>query len=192
MTPDGPGGSIYAAALFEAVEAEGGVAALETVGAALAAVVGAWEGKRGLRAYFLSSVVSGAEKQAALSRVGAAGLPPLLARFLMLLQRRGRLALLPAIGTAYAERLDARLGRVPVTLTTAAPVEPQALAAWMGSIRAAIGGEPQLRHVVKPEILAGAIIRVGDRVADGSARRRLAELRQKIIERGTHFHALQS
>ena len=33
-------------------------------------------------------------------------------------------------------------------------------------------------------LIAGAMIRVGDLVADGSARKKLAELRQSVMERG--------
>jgi F-type H+-transporting ATPase subunit delta len=34
---------------------------------------------------------------------------------------------------------------------------------------------------VDPEILGGAIIRVGDRVLDGSVRRKLAQLRRQLL-----------
>ena len=119
------------------------------------------------------------------------GMPTLVANFLRLLLKRGRLELLGDIGEAFQTLLDARLGRVPVTLTTAVPVDEVSLRAWTDRIRQAVGGEPMVRHEVRPEILAGAILRVGDEVADGSARRRLAELRTQIIEKGRQ-HALQS
>lgn len=196
-TSASPGGTLYATAVFEAADAAGGVELLTQVGDGLSAVARAWREERSFRAYFLSSVVSGEQKHSAWQRIGQGGggrasLPTLLTNFLRLLQKRGRLELLPEIGASYEKLLDARLGRVPVTLTTAVEIPEWALKTWIDSIRTSIGGEPVVEHVVKPEILAGAIIRVGDRVADGSARRRLAELRQKIIERGTHFHALQS
>jgi F-type H+-transporting ATPase subunit delta len=186
-----PGGAIYAAALFEAADAAGGTPLLEEAGAALQAVASAWEGDRALRAFFLASSVPATQKQAALVKL-ATRLPKLVGHFLRLLHRRGRLAMLPQVAAAYAEALDARLGRVPVTLTTAVPVPEREYQDWVAAIRRTIGGEPIVEHQVRPEILAGAVVRVGDRVADGSARRRLAELRKNIVERGTHFHALQS
>ena len=36
-------------------------------------------------------------------------------------------------------------------------------------------------YLVEPEILGGAIIRVGDRVLDGSVRRRMTKLRRQLI-----------
>ena len=61
---------------------------------------------------------------------------------------------------------------------------------WADVLRKALGKEPVVKHVVRPELIAGAIVRAGDVVADGSARRRLNELKQRIIRRGKH--ALQS
>jgi F-type H+-transporting ATPase subunit delta len=186
-----PGAMVYARALEEALFSAGGLDALRAADPAVAGVAAAWTDERAFRAYFLSSNVPASVKRAALDRVVEGRLHPLVANFLRLLLRRGRIALLPDIGTAFRTLIDARLGRVPVTLTTAVPVDEVSLRTWTDRIRQAVGGEPVVRHEVRPEILAGAILRVGDEVADGSARRRLAELRSQIIEKGRQ-HALQS
>ena len=183
------GGAVYAEALSQAAEARGGLESLREVGEALAALEAAWEKDRVFRAYFLSSEVSSAVKRATVRRLGAT-LPKLLADFLDLLLRRGRLFLLPPIAKAYAKHLDQRLGRVQVLLATAAPIPSGRVERWTASLRAALQKEPVVRHVVKPDIVAGAVVRIGDTVADGSIRRRLLSLKREIIERGTH--ALQS
>ena len=186
-----PGGTIYAKALFEAVDQQGGAEALQDVGDRLLALGTAWEDDRDLRAYFLSGYISSARKQQAMDSLMSSH-PTLLANFLKLLLGRGRLPLLAQIAASYEKLLDERLGRVPVTLTTAVPLDASALERWKNEIAGAVGGEPVVRHVVKPEIVAGALIRVGDSLMDGSARRRLAELHTQIIQRGKQIHALQS
>ena len=183
------GGAVYADALAQAALARGGIEALAEVGEALAALDLAWQKDRVFRGYFLSSEVTSAEKRAALGRVGER-LPKLLADFLRLLMRRGRLFLLPKIAASFAKSLDRRLDRVQIVLTTASPVPPGRIESWTASLRQALGKEPVVRHVVKPDIVAGAVVRIGDMVADGSVRRRLARLKREIIERGTH--AIQS
>jgi F-type H+-transporting ATPase subunit delta len=183
---------VYARALAEAVEAEGGVGALQETHDLLAAVAAAWEDDRTFRSYFMSSEVPRAVRAAAMDRLVEARMPRLVANFLRLLLRRGRLPLLAEIAEAFHLLLDERLGRVPVTITTAVPIAESDLRTWTDAVRTALGKDAVVEHVVRPEILAGAVIRAGDRVVDGSARRRLAELQTAIIERGTQHHALQS
>jgi F-type H+-transporting ATPase subunit delta len=188
--PVTPGAAVYADALFEAVEADGGVPGLEQGAAALEAVGEAWARDRTLRAYFLSAQLPRAERQKSLDRL-AQPLPRLVGNFLRVLFERGRLPLLPEMATAFRTALDKRLRRVPVTLTTAVPVPETDFRAWVEMLRPAIDGEPVVKHEVRPEIIGGAVIRAGDRIADGSARRRLAELRTQLIRRGKVLHALQ-
>lgn len=187
-----PGSMVYARALGEAVEAEGGLGALQDAHDVLSAVAGAWEADGTFRSYFLSSEVPRADRAAAMDRLVEGRMPKLLANFLRLLLDRGRLPLLPEIAEALHLILDERLGRVPVTITTAVQVSDDELRALTDAVRTALGKEAVVEHVVRPELLAGAVIRAGDQVVDGSARRRLAELQTRIIERGTQYHALQS
>jgi F-type H+-transporting ATPase subunit delta len=45
----------------------------------------------------------------------------------------------------------------------------------------ALGKEVVARFMVDPDILGGAVVRVGDRSRDGSVRRRLAQLRRLLL-----------
>ena len=184
-----PLGSLYAEVLGEVAWERGGEALLREVGDALSALGQAWATQRTLRAYFLSAMVKQDEKRAALARM-LEPFPPLFKNFLRLLLRRGRGQLIDRVAVAFEEYMDRKLGRVPVTLATATPVDEEQMAAWTARLREATGKEPVLEHVVKPELIAGAVLQVGDTVADGSARRRLSELKSRVRERGKH--ALQA
>jgi F-type H+-transporting ATPase subunit delta len=183
---------VYARALAEAVEAEGGLGLLTDVEGVLRGVTAAWEGDRTFRSYFLASEVPRQQRKAALTRLVEGRMPKLFGNFLRVLLARGRLSLLPEIDVAYRQIVDARLGRVQVTITTAVPVPESDFRRWTQALKDATGAEAVVEHAVKPEIIAGAVIRVGDRIADGSARRSLADLQTRIIERGKQHHALQS
>jgi len=191
VTHASPGAVVYAKALFEAADEAGGEALLREVDQGLQQLGAAWEQTRSLRAYFLSATVPLHDRRSALGKL-VQPYPALLQNFMRLLLQRGRMALLAEAPIAFDALLDARLGRIPVTLTTAAAVAETEFQGWTEKIRAALGGEPVVQHVVNPDIVAGAIIRVGDRVIDGSARRRLAVLRENIVRRGKQIHALQS
>jgi F-type H+-transporting ATPase subunit delta len=49
------------------------------------------------------------------------------------------------------------------------------------ALEKALGMEVVAGFAVDPEILGGAVIRVGDRVLDGSVRRKLAQLRRQLL-----------
>ena len=191
------GSEMYALALAEAIEAEAadpatGKAVLADVEGALESFAAAWEQDPILRSYFLSTDVTGEQKRAGMDKLVADRVPPLLGNFLRILQRRRRLTILPEIAFAFGGIVDERLGRVPLTITTAVPVPESDFREWVKAIQKTVGAGAVVDHVVKPDIIAGCIIRMGDKVADGSARRRLADLHKKIIERGTQHYALQS
>ena len=173
-----PIGAVYAEALAEAAEARG---LLAEVADEIALVAAFWTKERDFRTFFLSGAIARHAKGTALDRVFRGRANDLTTDFLQVLLHRGRLWALPAVATAFATILDRRLGRVPVTLQTAVEVSPADLEAWRGRIRVAIGKEPVLTHHVRPALVGGAVLRVGDVVADGSVRRRLADLRDRAL-----------
>jgi F-type H+-transporting ATPase subunit delta len=185
MAHAGPLAAVYAQALAEVVEAEGGTALLQEAAARITALGKAWEENRTLRAYLHSARVPAVVKRATFERLFA-DWPRTIANFVRLVYRRDRLDMLPEIGEAVARVVDERLGRIPVTLATARAMSPQQIGQWSDVLRSALGKEPVIRHVVRPELVAGAVVRAGGVVADGSARRRLTELKQRIIRRGKH------
>ena len=48
------------------------------------------------------------------------------------------------------------------------------------------GGEPVLVPKIKPELIGGIVLRMGDAVYDGSVAARLADIRGRIINRSVH------
>lgn len=174
-------GAVYAEALADAAQAQG---VLVETAAELSALASAWRTDGHLRAFFLSGAVRRDAKASMIDKVFRGASSQLFTDFLHVLLRRNRFFTLPDVDAAFVAILNEKLGRVPVTLTTASAVERADLDAWVGRIAAAIGRTPLLTHEVRPSILGGAIIRVGDSVADGSIRRRLAELRKRIAAAG--------
>jgi F-type H+-transporting ATPase subunit delta len=174
-------GAVYAHALAEAAEAKG---ALEPVGEELLAFAASWRAEPKVRTFFLSSAVKRDAKHAAIDRTFRGKASDLFADFLHVLLERQRLALLPEAADAYETVLDRRLGRVRVSLATATPLPPDAVEAVRARLEASLGKKPVLSHVVRPALLGGAVLRVGDVVADGSVRRRLVELRDRLSKPG--------
>jgi F-type H+-transporting ATPase subunit delta len=184
-----PAARVYAQALADGAEAQGGLPLLQEVGKHLARAAEDWRSRRSFAMYFLSPRVADARKQQAADGLAGLGAPPVLRNFLRLLLRRNRLLHLPAIADTFHALLDRRLGRLPVTLATATAMSPDAVLRWTEVLRRALGKDPVVRHVVRPELVAGAVVIAGDVVADGSARRQLDDLRRRIIESGQRERA---
>ncbi|MCS6971375.1 MAG: ATP synthase F1 subunit delta [Planctomycetota bacterium] len=103
---------------------------------------------------------------------------PLLLDLLCLLVDRHRLREAPAILAEILRRAEQRAGVVRVAVTTAQPLS----AALRQRLIAAIGGQRvQLAVREDPSLLGGLTIRIGDCLVDGSARRHLKEMHQRLI-----------
>lgn len=100
----------------------------------------------------------------------------------MLLLDRSRLPALPHIAKVLRAMADDREGKARAEVTSAVPLpEP-----YFERLRARLEAMTQRRVVLErrldPSLIAGLVVRVGDRLYDGSARTRLAELREHLME----------
>ena len=81
---------------------------------------------------------------------------------------------------------DERRGRVPVKITTAAPLNETTKNNLAVNLRELVGGEPEFFVEVDPEMIGGIIVRVGDVVYDASIATQLSKVRQDMIDRSAH------
>ena len=81
----------------------------------------------------------------------------------------------------------ARRGRagMPVELETANPLTPELEQEILAALSKVLGADPIVSARVNPDLIAGFVIRVGDRVYDGSVRTRLEQMRKGMIARAT-------
>ena len=68
---------------------------------------------------------------------------------------------------------ETRSGRLPVELETANPLTPELEQVILVTLGRVLGADPIVSARVNPDLIAGFVIRVGDRVFDGSTRTRL-------------------
>ena len=115
--------------------------------------------------------------QAALADVA----PGEVLRFLQAIIRRGRQGLLAEIAQEYQNLVDVKLNRVHagVILSTDADAKVQKLVT--DRLAEALGKDVRAHFRADPSILGGVVVRVGDRVYDGSVRRRLAVLKRRML-----------
>lgn len=134
-----------------------------------------------LRQFLESPRIPAARKGEILGKAFQDRLPRLFVRFLQAVISHHRQALLPAIATEYAAIVDEMAGRVHARVTVAREPDPALRESVVAGVSRAVGKTVVPHFSVRPEILGGVIVRVGDTVIDGSVRRRLLALRSRLL-----------
>jgi F-type H+-transporting ATPase subunit delta len=87
---------------------------------------------------------------------------------------------LPAIVDRFLERsANARQHEV-AEVRSAVPLDDQVRERLARALSEAVGQEVEVKVVVDPDVLGGVFARIGDTVIDGTIRRRLEELKERI------------
>ena len=170
----------YAEALFLAGEAAGGDA-VERYGRLLDVVAGAIQADERIAVALDSPRVAKATKSALLARALGGVAAPEFVRFLQAVVRRGRQGLFTEIAHEYQALVDVMLNRVHAGVTLVREPDPGLEREIVDRLGAAIGKEVRAHFRGDPSILGGVVVRVGDRVFDGSLRRKLAVLRRRML-----------
>ncbi|HET7583701.1 MAG TPA: ATP synthase F1 subunit delta [Gemmatimonadaceae bacterium] len=150
-------------------------------GAMIGDVAAAIEGNDRLRHFLESPRVSADDKNAILARAFQDRFPRLFVRFLQAVIRHRRQSLIPQISIEYDTLVDEMSGRVHAMVTVAREPDDDARREIAERLSAVLDKAVVPHFTVKPEILGGVVVRVGDTVMDGSLRRRLARLRGQML-----------
>jgi F-type H+-transporting ATPase subunit delta len=168
----------YAGALFAAAEAKGDV---EGFGAVMEAVAGAVATDERIAVALESPRVSKRVKTQLLADALRDVAPVELVRFLQAVVRRGRQGLLGPIAQEFHNLEDVKLNRIHAGVVLAAPADATLQEQVVARLTQALHKEVRAHFRVDPQILGGVVVRVGDRIYDGSLKRRLAVLRRRML-----------
>ena len=105
---------------------------------------------------------------------------PLARNLAKLLVSKGRTADAPAVAEAFGRLADADAGIEHASITTAIALAPDQVERLEEQLSTAFGKKVQATATVDPSLIGGVIVRVGDRLVDGSVRSRLKQLRREL------------
>jgi F-type H+-transporting ATPase subunit delta len=100
---------------------------------------------------------------------------------IQLLLRRGRIEEVGRVAAEFRRLDDRRQGITHATVTSAAPLTPDEVRALTARLEQSTGGRVALDTEVDESLLGGLVVRIGDRLIDGSVRGRLERLRNQLI-----------
>ena len=162
----------YAEALF---------AAGDTFGELMDAVAGAVAADTRIAAMLASPRVSKGVKALILERALKGEAPIEFVRFLQAVVRRGRQGLFGEIAQEYLVLLDKKLNRVHAGVTLAREPDARTEQEIVTRLTEALGREVRAHFRTDRNIVGGVVVRVGDRILDGSVRRRLMALKRRML-----------
>lgn len=137
-------------------------------------------------AFVGSPLIDVKDRTASLERLFRGKASDLLVDALQVLNRKGRLGLLPAIAHTYRRAHQERLGRFDVQVRTAVPLSDKARAGLAAVLAATSGRTPQLIEAVDPLLIGGMVLAIGDRKIDASVAREIQVLHGRLEERAAN------
>ena len=169
----------YAEALFSLGDKGG---RLEEYAGLLEALAAAIDHSPQVEAVLMSPNVPKAKK-AALIGDALAGAPRDFVLFAQAVVRRGRQGWFGDIAREYGALVDVRFNRLRAAVTVAREPDARLRESIRAELSRVFGKEVLPTFVVEPAILGGTVVKVGDRIFDGSIRRKLGRLRRQLLAR---------
>lgn len=141
------------------------------------------DASRELRLFFQSPIVSRDKKENVLKALFSERVSPLTMRFLELLVSKQREALIPAVVTAVRALRDQASNTVEAVVRSAKPLTDTERTQLRARLEARAGQTVRLNEEVRPDLIGGLVVRVGDVVYDRSVKHQLETLREQLQER---------
>lgn len=130
---------------------------------------------------FGSALVSQDEKLGMLERVFGSRVSTVTLSFLKVLTKHDRLNVLRQVVQMAEQLWEQRSNRVPVQLELAHALDDALQGEVIASLRSSLGIEPIVKTSINPDLIAGFVVRVGDKVYDASTRSSLERTRQAMV-----------
>ncbi len=134
-----------------------------------------------LRLFLESPRIGADEKNKVLGAAFTNAMPRNFLRFLQSLVSHRRQMLIPEIAREYLDLVDAAEGRMHARVTVARETPDDEKSAIAQQLSRMFGKDVVPHLSVDPAIMGGVIVHVGDTVLDGSVRKRLMSLRQRML-----------
>ena len=170
----------YARALYEIGEER---RSLEQITSEVEALATTWSGARELRQILENPLFPMQKRREILTTIlDRLGVGEMVRNAARLLHDRGRLRIVPEVARSLRALADDREGKIRAEVVTATPLPDQYFERLRVRLEAITGRRVVLDRRHDPSLIAGLVARVGDRLYDGSARTRLAEIRESMME----------
>jgi len=167
----------YGRALFELAERDG---KLDRFSDQLKSVVSTLDSHTELRQFMFHPQVKAEIKKDTLQKVFGQDVDKMLLNLLMLLVDRRRISAINLVWDEFRRLVNAARNLEEAEVTTAITLSEAAQAALRDKLSLVTGKKIVLHTKVNPAIVGGVVVRIGDKLIDGSVVRQLGDLRRVL------------
>jgi F-type H+-transporting ATPase subunit delta len=164
--------------MLELAEPQGQV---DAIGAELADLRQVLQDNPSFTRFLSDPGIKDSERNGAIDRILRGRVSPLVWNLVGVLNKKDRLAILPAIADAYEMLLEERRGIVEVDITVAHRLTPEQLDMVKNRVSQALGKQAVVHQYIDESIIGGIRLRVGDKEIDASVKHQLNTLRQRLL-----------
>lgn len=137
-----------------------------------------------------SPIIEDDERGEVLERSLRGKMSDLLLETILVLNRKGRAAMIPLFFERFRAALEHSRNEVEVLVTTAHPLTAGLRERLLEVLAKTTGRKPRLEERVDPSTIAGLRIQIGDELLDDSAASHLRRMREAFVERAAReLHA---
>lgn len=178
---------IYASALVAVTEERGNSTEVRDQLAGLAEYIAR---DQALAEFLDSPAVDAEVRHRVIERAFRGRLDESLVDGLHVLNKKGRAGIIPTLFERFRLKLGAIRGDVDVYVTTALPLSDNLRSRLVDVLSRYTGRKPRLIERVDPGVIGGLAVRIEDEKLDSTVARRIATVRQVLLERASReIHA---
>ena len=134
-----------------------------------------------LRAFLATPGLSREAKHGVIETLAARmGASKVIRNFLFVMIDNQRTPLLPDILEAFRQVIRRRQGVAEAEVSSAVNLNDAQKTQLLQTLERLTGKKIQAKYALEPELLGGAVVRIGDTIYDGSLRSRLNEMRARL------------
>jgi F-type H+-transporting ATPase subunit delta len=157
------------------------LATIERVKDELVVIKETWDISRDTRDFLLNPKIPPKIKKLVLEKALSDKLSPVMMKLLALLIDKHRQNILPDIADMYIEATDRVRGVEHAEIIVAVQATPDISQKLLDAVQRFSTREVEVTFKVDPSIIGGVVIKLGDRVIDGSLKRRFSDLRRAML-----------
>lgn len=128
----------------------------------------------------IASPIVKADKKIAIFKLVFEQFEDITMKFVELITKNGREAMLPAIAAEFEAQVKTHKGIVPMTLTSAAPLDKATKQTILDKVQGSVNGTLEVTEVIDESLIGGFMVRMGDKQIDASVLSQFNNLKQRL------------